>query len=581
MCHIQPSSFLPTMPRFQPSPMPYCNVASSAVAFPDQCQLSPGGDPMAMLYVLIEIWSAALASNCGCTVGARQSYSEMMCEFMPLSPPDYDQHYAQAGPKYRNEGGRPVALRERPPVQSHPRRDGAPVKSQDQVGDALDVVLQSFDQVAGGDGYFNREELLDVIADPATPATLRKACQILVKNPSLFHALDQAADKSGKLDGRVGLEDLRAGREEWRSSRESSDNVDPKAEAARTVMAYFFLVDTAAGEGKRDQKLSKNDLRAVIENLDLPRELRESAECLLKDEELYTQLDTANGGKADGVISRKDLQIFFQSRPESTQIEPSMGSNPAVAPVPSVIVETSPVAQPTSPQEASCVAEPTSAPVEASPVAAPTSASIEASPVSQSSPPDPGRSQVDRSFQVLEASWESLGLDKLDREKAAALACDPNVPEDTRRALTFLLDNPALFNALDCAGAKKHKLDGAISLKDLQKGRQEWEATANAPSGDPYQVLQKYAYLLDTASGRGEDGDQRRDHKMSIEDLDAIASNPGLPLELRQAASTIRDNQEMMNKADTGDDSSKTADGIISVEDLSRITGLPSEAGSW
>lgn len=121
------------------------------------------------------------------------------------------------------------------------------------------------------------------------------------------------------------------------------------------------------------------------------------------------------------------------------------------------------------------------------------------------------------------------------------------ISEDLKNTISWILANPAVFNAFDVAeGANGEKKDGKISAKDLQtyisnNADTDYDEMPEAWTPETVaQTLLKYFDLLDTASGEKDGG-------ITLEGLDAAyynifnrqkifsGQNPGLPADLQRA----------------------------------------------
>lgn len=73
--------------------------------------------------------------------------------------------------------------------------------------------------------------------------------------------------------------------------------------------------DIAAGRGKKDEKISDHDLKAIAENAATPADQKAAAQFLLDNTPLRNDVDTANGGSVDGIISKADIETWLQNHP--------------------------------------------------------------------------------------------------------------------------------------------------------------------------------------------------------------------------------------------------------------------------
>ena len=83
--------------------------------------------------------------------------------------------------------------------------------------------------------------------------------------------------------------------------------------AARILAKYFDLLDTAAGQGKKDNVVDLADLAAVAKNPDLPEELRRAADYVVKNPAIANALDVGNKtDEVDGKFGLKDFESFIK-----------------------------------------------------------------------------------------------------------------------------------------------------------------------------------------------------------------------------------------------------------------------------
>jgi hypothetical protein len=186
---------------------------------------------------------------------------------------------------------------------------------------------------------------------------------------------------------------------------------------------------------------------------------------------------------------------------------------------------------------------------------------------------------------VLRVYWDDLKksgklLTMADIEAALK---NPTLPADLRSALTYLKNNPSVFQMYD-GGNRNGKVDGKISFNDLgrvtkamfkemQDGSKWLEGKQKTPGITKEQEwLDKMLALLimnrqvvDVASG-GKDDD-----RFGRGDLKSLAGNPDLAPQLKSAAQLFSSSDWLFSKIDTGTNQFNwmdDADGIVGTKTL-------------
>ncbi|CAN0460700.1 unnamed protein product, partial [Phaeothamnion confervicola] len=138
---------------------------------------------------------------------------------------------------------------------------------------------------------------------------LRKAAQDVLGDPNLYHALDIGS--GGGLDDKISNKDLDAIIKGQSTSGDHPSILDE----ARSLNSSFDTFDSAKN-GKKDGKISIDDLKAVAGNAKASQSDRDLANQLLKDPTYWDAFDEADhkGGK-DGVVSKDDINEVI-SAPE-------------------------------------------------------------------------------------------------------------------------------------------------------------------------------------------------------------------------------------------------------------------------
>ena len=185
------------------------------------------------------------------------------------------------------------------------------------------------------------------------------------------------------------------------------------ANAVRQLDKHFDLLDTAAGKGKKDGKISEKDLKAALDNPTLPAELREACRFLMDNKESFKQLDLGAGkGRSDGIISKKDVAAQLAKLPATTQ-----ASTP--------------------------------------------------SEIAYKANWDNAIQQLTTHFELVDTAAKGGKPDgKISENDLKAAMNNKALPQELRDACRFLVENKAARNQLDVA-AGKGKVDGIISRKDV------------------------------------------------------------------------------------------------------------------
>lgn len=120
--------------------------------------------------------------------------------------------------------------------------------------------------------------------------------------------LDRA---SGKCCGeKTQPQQARGGEEAPARGGERGPAAMDEGRAAEVLRNNFQLLDTAAGIGKKDGLVSKEDLQAILENPGAPQELKDAASFLLENPAAFNALENREyNGELDGLIGRGDVAV--------------------------------------------------------------------------------------------------------------------------------------------------------------------------------------------------------------------------------------------------------------------------------
>ncbi len=135
-------------------------------------------------------------------------------------------------------------------------------------------------------------------------------------------------------------------------------------DALRQLAANFDTLDTYLKEDSKDGKISALTLARVFQNERMPKGLRDAAKFFFTHKEYLKQLDTAaKGGKADTVISMKDIQAALSKVNADIAQYGVRGQTPATstpAPAPSTSTPSTSTPASTTPASTSSTSSPAS-----------------------------------------------------------------------------------------------------------------------------------------------------------------------------------------------------------------------------
>jgi hypothetical protein len=179
---------------------------------------------------------------------------------------------------------------------------------------------------------------------------------------------------------------------------------------------------------------------------------------------------------------------------------------------------------------------------------------------------------TERAVNVLNQNFDQVsgGAETLNRSDLRRIANDPNSSPELRQAARTVLNDPQAMKKLDTADSRSQggneMADGRFSKGDL---------TTVGGAGAPPQSMstERAAQVLNQNFDKVSGGSQTIDRG----DLRRIANDPNSSPELRQAARTVLNDPQAMNKLDTADSRSRggseMADGRISKGDLTSVGG--------
>ncbi|MEW5819364.1 MAG: hypothetical protein AB1782_04175 [Cyanobacteriota bacterium] len=185
---------------------------------------------------------------------------------------------------------------------------------------------------------------------------------------------------------------------------------------------------------------------------------------------------------------------------------------------------------------------------------------------------------------TLLKNWDMLdtaaGKGKRDgivsRDDLKAIANSSSLDPELKKAAQYLIDNPAVFNMLDHAGAKSKKMDGKLSTNDINTAMNNgWLNGLTPPENfdaskmsteDAARIIYQNFTLFDTATGKGE-----RDGRVSSGDLRTIVNSSSLPEHVRAAAQYFLDNKPAWNMVEAYNDKKGKLDDRLTIGDLEKF----------
>ncbi len=148
---------------------------------------------------------------------------------------------------------------------------------------SVQALQDDFDVLSGGDDHITREDL-ERVRDGEVEAsqTVRDEAAFLLESETFRNALDVGADV-GSVDDKISRDDLESAGEalaqqDWEGETIGVEGpIDSEAEARAVLDRYLFLTDAADGNGGRNEHYSNDDVRALLDDPNIPDELRAAA----------------------------------------------------------------------------------------------------------------------------------------------------------------------------------------------------------------------------------------------------------------------------------------------------------------
>lgn len=149
---------------------------------------------------------------------------------------------------------------------------------------------ENFEVLSGGDDHITKEDL-ERVRDGDVEATdaQRDHARFVLASPSFRNALDIGAGR-GDVDDKISRDDVDAVRTELSESDWSGPTIgvdgaiDSKAEARIVLERYGLLSDAAAGKGSKNGHFSEDDAAALLDDPNIPADLRAAARFIVDGE---------------------------------------------------------------------------------------------------------------------------------------------------------------------------------------------------------------------------------------------------------------------------------------------------------
>lgn len=143
---------------------------------------------------------------------------------------------------------------------------------------------ENFAVLSGGDDHITEDDLRRVAnGEAGASQALQDEARFLLDSPSFRNALDVGADE-GEVDDKISREDIAGFRDalatqDWRGETIGVDGAIDSDEEARAVLdRYVLLSDAANGEGAQNGHYSNEDVRALLDDPNIPADLRAAAQ---------------------------------------------------------------------------------------------------------------------------------------------------------------------------------------------------------------------------------------------------------------------------------------------------------------
>lgn len=190
------------------------------------------------------------------------------------------------------------------------------------AADAAKILSANFnllDTAAHGgnpDGKASIKDLQAIANDPGLPDYMREAARIFINSPANFNAADSA--KGGSGDNRI----TRSGLDQFainNAALGAEKTYDPSTPAgvAQILVDYYHIFDSAhgggnrifgSGRGKKDNRVSKEDVKAIANDTGQPQHVRDAASALLNSPTLW---GSALSNRKDKYVSFADAQAWY------------------------------------------------------------------------------------------------------------------------------------------------------------------------------------------------------------------------------------------------------------------------------
>lgn len=210
---------------------------------------------------------------------------------------------------------------------------------------ALTAIQQNFgllDTAGAGakDGLVSLNDLKSVLKDQNISPELRDAVNFLINNPAAFNEAETAGQAQGsKPDGYLSTADIAKSLSQSGTGDQSIDGLLKQLEglqkqidqltggktgtdaeapmdagkAADVLKNAFEQIDAA--DGKNDGQGTLGGLKQVLNDQNVPQELRDAINRFINNPTEFKELETNRGPVADNIFSLADISDFAKKRP--------------------------------------------------------------------------------------------------------------------------------------------------------------------------------------------------------------------------------------------------------------------------
>lgn len=175
----------------------------------------------------------------------------------------------------------------------------------DELQSHLQTLKSHWDDLNGSDSIVSVEDLHKEL-DRDNPPELKEAIQFLVDRPELIDKLDVGA-KGGKKDGKISTNDLDAIMK--KDLETVLDDIDPFIPTDKNITSITLILDNLSAFTIGKKLFNLDDVERVANRSASSPELREAAQDVLDTPGFFDFFDTlSKGGEPDGYASHPDVK---------------------------------------------------------------------------------------------------------------------------------------------------------------------------------------------------------------------------------------------------------------------------------